>query len=226
MDRPSGRRLRLRDHAASGREVLNAGDEVWECVRRNRQIIDWSSLTRNAPGRDAAQDFERAQRGRRSGFNCQRLHDLQHVLFHGRFADAENAGDLGVGLALRDPQQDFGDTRRQRQRGCQRKRGRKIRLELGPGLLGALRCERQAAGRTGVGSEFRQRRRCSRPPKRDVRGFSVELHLFTDPILPGHVPQWRENRDSDWPNRYWPAPGFCSPPKSPAATTTSFFGSM
>src|SRR5688572_4524829 len=69
-----------------------------------------ASTARTFCGR-TAQNFQSAQRGGGARFDAEDFQNFQHVFFHRGFADAEDAGDLSIRLALGDPKQDFGDAR-------------------------------------------------------------------------------------------------------------------
>src|SRR5260370_28926769 len=65
------------------------------------------------------QNFERAQSGCTARFDAELFENLQHMLFHCRLAIAENCRNVRVGFPLREPQQCFGDARREVQNGFQ-----------------------------------------------------------------------------------------------------------
>ena len=76
--------MRRRDHAAKLSQIQR---------RRKPAALSF-------PSDRGTEDLERAERGGTAGFDPQMNEDVQEMLFHGGLADAEDGGDVGVGLAL------------------------------------------------------------------------------------------------------------------------------
>src|SRR6185437_4230349 len=85
-------------------------------------------------GSGSVQHFQRRHRRGAAGFDSEFFEDFLHIFFDGGFRDAENRGDVGIGLALRHPEQCLGGARCQAQFE-QRVKGGKIRFEFAPRVL-------------------------------------------------------------------------------------------
>lgn len=100
--------------------------------------------------------FEGAHGGSAASFDAEFVEHFLHVLLYGGLRDAEDGRDVGVGLALGDPEKHFGGARREAK--CkQRLGGGKVGLKLAIGLLfGPAQARLNGADEVSVGDRLRE----------------------------------------------------------------------
>ena len=107
------------------------------------------------PGRcRGVKHFQRPHGGCAPGFHPQFVEHFLHVLFHGGLGDAEDGGDVRIRLALGQPEQRFGGTRRKAEREQWFERG-EVRLEFALRLpFGSAQARFNRPDKVGIGDRL------------------------------------------------------------------------